>query len=137
MDFPEGLSNLARDAGAAGLACPADGLFSIADWGEETGFSAQIGPARNALMDARDHLRPSAVETLAKLYLYFGFGAEALGVLRLDPQVQSTLPELTALAHIFEHGTVDSGNPLADYTTARPTPRFGPRSACDRSLQAH
>ena len=116
MDFPEGLSNLARDAGAAGLACPADGLFSIADWGTDTGFSAQIGPARNSLMDARDQLRPGAVETLAKLYLYFGFGAEALGVLRLDPQVQSQLPELTALARIFEHGNVGRGNPLAGYT---------------------
>ena len=116
MDFPEGLSNLARDAGAAGLACPAEGLFSIADWGDDTGFSAQIGPARDALMDARDQLRPDAVEKLAKLYLYFGFGAEALAVLRLDPHVLSNLPELTALAHIFEHGTVGRGNPLADYT---------------------
>ena len=116
MDFPEGLSNLARDAGAAGLACPADGLFSIADWGDDTGFSAQIGPARDALMDARDQLRPDAVEKLAKLYLYFGFGAEALAVLRLDPQAQAKLPELTAIATIFEHGTVGRGNPLADYT---------------------
>lgn len=116
MDFPEGLARLAQDAGTSGLACPDNSLLSLADWGDDTGFSAQIGPARDALVDALDKLDPEAIEKLARLYLYFGFGAEALGVLHLDDDVLDRHSELVTLAHIFEHGTAGRSNPLADFT---------------------
>ncbi|MBB3994004.1 hypothetical protein GGR95_001645 [Sulfitobacter undariae] len=104
------------NTGAVIEACPSSTLFDVASWGNETSFSSQIGPARNALMNARDQLELDAAKNLAQLYLYFGFGAEALNTLHLDPQLSSNSPHLTDMANIFEHGTLTRPNSLVAHT---------------------
>lgn len=116
LDLPDGFGDAVLDVTANGISCPADGFLAIEDWGDERSFSAQLGPKRNALMNARDQLNPGATEELAKLYLYFGFGAEALSSLRLDPDTASQHPELMTVAHILEYGDSPVFNPLAAFT---------------------
>lgn len=116
MDLPDGFGDAVLDVTANGISCPSDGFLAIGNWGDESSFSAQLGPKRNALMNARDQLNPGATEELAKLYLFFGFGAEALSALRLEPDAATAHPELMTVAHILEYGEGPSFNPLASYT---------------------
>lgn len=116
MDLPEGTFHSELDATTSGAICPDTALVDVGAWGSDQGFSAQIGSARNNLMNARDHLDISAAKTLAKLYIFFGFGAEALEVLHLDPALASRHPQLVDIATIFEHGAIARRNSLAPYT---------------------
>lgn len=116
MDLPLGFGDAVLGITNRGISCPSNGFLALEDWGDDTGFSAQLGPKRDALMNARDQLNTGAAEELAKLYIYFGFGAEALNSLRLDPEVASAHPELLTVAHIMEYGKAPSFNPLAPYT---------------------
>ena len=116
MDLPIRFGDSVGEITARGVSCPADGFLALEDWGDDRSFSAQLGPKRDALMDSRDHLNSGAAEDLAKLYLYFGFGAEALSSLQLDHEVASAHPELLTVGHILEYGKAPSFNPLAPYT---------------------
>lgn len=95
--------------------CPPDGILAVDTWGDDTGFSAQIGPARNALMNARDRLDKDAAKQLVKLYIYFGFGAEAAEVLRLDPELEASNPHLLAASQILEHGSAKGHKTIGKY----------------------
>ncbi|KEJ91053.1 hypothetical protein [Sulfitobacter donghicola] len=99
----------------AGVECPADHTFEVENWGTEQSFSAQIGPARNALSNSRDKMNAEAAETLSKLYIYWGFGAEALAVLNLDSALKNKRPNLVALATILEHGTQIGGSSFTQH----------------------
>ncbi|MEH6520685.1 hypothetical protein [Sulfitobacter sp.] len=99
----------------SGIECPRLDFLSVETWGNDDGFSAQVGPARAALMDARDQLDLDSAQTLAQLYIYFGFGAEALDVLKLFPPEKRTHFELTAIAEFFEYGAASSPNSLGDF----------------------
>ncbi len=101
---------------ASGIACPAADFPALETWGDESGFSTQIGPARNVLMNARDQLDTSAAIRLAQLYLYFGFGAEALDALRLAPALQQENPELVSIATILEYGAAAHPNAIGQFT---------------------
>ncbi|WP_299026914.1 hypothetical protein [uncultured Sulfitobacter sp.] len=115
LDFPNATSTSRVDATTAGTVCPQSDLLSVHIWGEEGSFSSQIGPARNALMDARDKLDLSAAKKLAQLYIYFGFGAEAHAILRLNPTLEKDHPELAVIAQILEKGAVTGRNTLGQY----------------------
>ncbi|WP_299562781.1 hypothetical protein [uncultured Sulfitobacter sp.] len=116
IDKPFGPHTNGTFATSTGVACPADGFASVGEWGDESGFAVQIGPARNALVDVRDRIDPAAVVNLAKLYMYFGFGAEALDVLLLEPSLIEKHAHLGAIATILERGAISGANPLEPYT---------------------
>ncbi|MEP1767144.1 MAG: hypothetical protein ABJJ53_10975 [Sulfitobacter sp.] len=96
--------------------CPVEELFAIDRWGDSSGFSAQMGTARDALVDARDRLDDEAVKHLAQLYIYFGFGAEANETLRTSEFAQHAHPHLGVVAEILEHGSISGPNTLSQYT---------------------
>lgn len=116
MDLPERPISPSLDAATSGIACPSEGAFALEIWGNDDSFSAQMGPARNALMNARDQLNLDAAKRLAQLYLYFGFGAEALETLRLDPALGQSNPYLAEIASIFEYGAVTGPGNLGAFT---------------------
>lgn len=116
MDQPNTRRVFPVDATTAGITCPDTDLVSIENWGQDTGFSGQIGPARNALMNARDQLDRDAVKSLAQLYIYFGFGAEALEVLEMDPTLSGTHPYIADIATILERGALDQQNTLSYFS---------------------
>lgn len=95
--------------------CPDPNFLSVETWGDDQGFSAQVGPARTALMNARDQLDHDATKHLAQLYLFFGFGAEALDVLSLSDPEKRNYSELTAIAEFFEYGAAISPNSLGRF----------------------
>lgn len=116
MDLPTTTLNSHVNSTVSGATCPDDALVDVGTWGGELDFSEQIGPVRNNLMDARDQLDISVAETLARMYIYFGFGAEAMDVLRLDPKLVESQPQLADIATILEHGYIGYHNSLSDYT---------------------
>ncbi|MGR3761339.1 hypothetical protein ACUXV3_14595 [Roseobacteraceae bacterium NS-SX3] len=65
--------------------CLSGSMLAIYDWGGEGPFADQIGRQRAALVREFDDVSPADALSLAKTYLYFGFGAEAQAALNLLP----------------------------------------------------
>ena len=116
MDKPTGSRDADRFATGSGITCPDMSFVPVETWGDDTGFSAQIGPARDALVNARDQLDQGAAIRLSQLYIHFGFGAEALEVLQLETTLAEQNTHLAAIATILERGAVTGPNPFAAYT---------------------
>lgn len=116
MDMPPGRSSSQLQLMTSGINCPSDDFLAVDTWGGSGNFAVEIGRARDSLFDARDHLDPNAAVALAKAYIYFGFGAEALDALRLDDAMIVKNAELVALATILERGHIYGPNPLGAYT---------------------
>lgn len=62
---------------AQGRHCIADESVAVSEWGTDAPFAKQIGDARRAILNADARHRPDASLSLARLYVFFGFGAEA------------------------------------------------------------
>ncbi|KIN74579.1 hypothetical protein [Sulfitobacter guttiformis] len=101
---------------SGGATCPKDSLSEIGTWGDERNFSAQIGQARNILVDARDGLNREAIKALAQNYLYFGFGAEAVNTLKLDTSLMDKHPELVEIASIMDGQTANRSGVFKHFT---------------------
>jgi hypothetical protein len=69
---------------ADGSACVPDSFVTLATWADERSFGEQISERRSALVQEFDRLDPDQVAELARLYLHFGFGREAIQTLALD-----------------------------------------------------
>lgn len=85
---------------AEGEPCLGSADLAISDWADERPFVIQLAEARNALVGEFDISAPDAVEKLARLYLHFGFGAEAKSVLRafgVFPKDASILDEIATI----------------------------------------
>ena len=104
------------NATSSGFSCPQDDFLPIETWGNDDSFSAQVGAARNALTDARDRLNKDAAKSLAKTYIYFGFGAEALNTLQLTPSLAQEGRHLADIAQILEYGSINRPNTLSQFT---------------------
>lgn len=83
-----------------GATCPPDSALNVQDWGNDTAFYSQIGPLRTRLAQEFDRMDPVAARDLARTYLHFGFGVEAIQVLKLVPAEQTDM--LHALAAILD-----------------------------------
>ncbi|SMX40377.1 hypothetical protein [Octadecabacter ascidiaceicola] len=80
---------------------PAD-LFQIDAWGDFRGFHEQASSLTEALAGEFGVEPREAQESLARLYLHFGFGAEAKLVLAADPASSQSRIILTELAGIID-----------------------------------
>ncbi len=87
-----------------GLLCEHEELFAIYEWGEVDEFSSQVAKYRNALFGEFDKIDHKAQVGLARTYLYFGFGAEALTIIEMDPDIDKVDAALIAIANILEYG---------------------------------
>jgi hypothetical protein len=96
--------------------CMPDRRIAIHTWGNDSPFADQLGPLRGALVREFDDINPAGVRALAKLYLYFGFGAEARGMLsmlptdRIDPEQQATL---MAMADLMDGKEIGINHPFS------------------------
>ncbi|MFK7834721.1 MAG: hypothetical protein AB8B60_00745 [Sulfitobacter sp.] len=104
MDLP----NIAISAEAGqtltGLSCPTNAELDVSGWAEDSSFDEQTGEARMALFGEFDRLNRDVALRLSRMYIHFGFGAEALQILALDPQIAEEEPLLGDLARIMEDG---------------------------------
>ncbi|WP_284163922.1 hypothetical protein [Frigidibacter sp. SD6-1] len=64
-----------------GLACPDEALIDLRHWGDDRAVPLQLAEARGGLTGEFDRPDEAAVLRLARLYLYFGMGAEARSVM--------------------------------------------------------
>lgn len=79
--------------------------IAVGQWGDpDVSFGTAIGKARAQLLGEFDKPNPDAARNLVRLYLQYGFGAEALIASKmLDPHAKET-DVLRALAQIMERG---------------------------------
>ncbi len=96
-----------------GLRCLPDGLFDVASWGNGEPASSQIAERRRALLGEFDAPSATAVADLARLYLYFGFGAEARATLQAFPVSVPDRDILESIASIVDDGAAGSPGRLA------------------------
>lgn len=102
--------------------CLPDSLFDVAAWADDRPPAVQIAGARRALLGEFDTPDPVAVVALARIYLHFGFGAEAAALLRALPV---NLPGASVLGHMA--GMVDEALP-------RPQAPFAGMESCNGAV---
>ncbi|WP_177627841.1 hypothetical protein [Parasedimentitalea marina] len=87
--------------------------LAVYNWGGEESFADQIGPLRSALFKEFDHVDLDNVLSLAKTYLYFGFGAEARTMLDMLPPGDTRVDKLSAMAVLLDGGHLPITHPFA------------------------
>lgn len=93
--------------------CLPDALFNVNDWGDDSSPTAQIEALRRTLVGEFDRPDPASVGALMRLYIYLGFGAEALV---LPKSLRIELPDgdvLRAMAEIVDRGSATDPGRLA------------------------
>ena len=89
---------------AAGRRCPDPETVDVTRWTDGRPFPAQLGALRTGLLGEFDVPDQSAVMALARLYVHFGFGAEAREVLAQMGERSPEAKALSAMAEILETG---------------------------------
>ena len=87
---------------AAGLTCIDAAEVDVTAWGDGRPFHDQIAPIRTALSSDRDRILPEEALRLARLYIHFGFGKEALEALDLAAGRSHSHDVLRAMAHLVD-----------------------------------
>ena len=109
-DFARLLEN--RPENSNGDPCLTDQDLDLSGWASDAAFGRQIGHLRATLMGEFDRPNPTAARDLARLYIHFGFGAEALQVIRASKLAGEEATLLQTLAEIMEFGHASDSNPL-------------------------
>ena len=84
--------------------CLSDKLTRVANWGTDDPFGAQNGPLNSQLFGEFDKPVESVAMDLARLYVFFGFGAEAQRALGLVSTPSLDLTILQTMAQILREG---------------------------------
>ncbi|MCC7321446.1 MAG: hypothetical protein IT542_10785 [Rubellimicrobium sp.] len=100
---------LSMPGGAGRRGCLEDGLFDVAAWAGGGDFATELGAARLALTDERDRITQAGAERLARAYLAYGFGREALEALTLHPGQSRDRDILRLIAQVVDGQTADPG----------------------------
>ncbi|MFK7761915.1 MAG: hypothetical protein AB8B62_01525 [Roseobacter sp.] len=91
---------------STGEVCPDPSLFNVSSWGTKEMASVQLGKSNKDLYNDMGRIDVTEVKKRAQLYLYLGFGAEAIYTLSLVDGLINRHPELVDLARIMEFGYV-------------------------------
>lgn len=86
VDRETGLLAVRKAAEREDSLCLRNSRVAIHKWQEEGSFDDQIGRLRNKMLGEFDQIDKDVVQDLAMTYLFFGFGAEAISVLRMLPE---------------------------------------------------
>ncbi|ETD03628.1 hypothetical protein [Rhodobacter capsulatus] len=95
----------------SGHSCPPDQDFDILSWQTDKPAHEQLTDARRDLIGEFDRPRPEAVLKLARVYVAFGFGAEAKATLRsfgISPEEAGPLPILADIIEGNPHAMADT-----------------------------
>lgn len=101
-DFLERFSGAVQTA--EGMRCFADSYFDVGSWGTDAPFAAQIGAARAGLSGEFDRMSAQAALELARLYIFFGFGAEARQMIVMSDLDAEVAAVSLAMARVLEQG---------------------------------
>jgi hypothetical protein len=89
-----------------GLACAPDDLLDVARWADASPFVDQFAMKRAALIRDFDMFDPLAVTDLARFYVHFGFGREAVQTLALDAGASQERQYLRLIAAVLDEDAV-------------------------------
>ncbi|HEY9039547.1 MAG TPA: hypothetical protein VIN05_11485 [Roseovarius sp.] len=92
-------NELENDRGAA---CAFAELESIESWGDERSFISQVSEARSGIPEQGDPRYRLKMLDLARLYLYFGFGAEARQIVNNPKISDDEMNSYFALSHLID-----------------------------------
>lgn len=104
MDLPNFTLPSDAEQSLSGFSCPSNQDLDIAGWSDGRPFHTQMAEARQSLFGELDRLDRSSALRLAKLYLHFGFGAEAAQILRMDTDLTQSQRLLIDMSAILERG---------------------------------
>lgn len=102
------------DSDSDSSSCLEDTQLNIGDWADSRPFGVQLGERRRSLFGEFDTLSQENVIGLAKFYLHFGFGAEAIRSLKMLEDEDMSL--LMALAEFIDTRSISGANPFRDQT---------------------
>ncbi|MFW8593765.1 hypothetical protein [Cribrihabitans neustonicus] len=120
IDRETGLMPDPVDASAQAEHCLPASAVAVQNWGSDQPFSQQVGPLRSALVREFDDVNPAGVMALARIYLYFGFGAEARSLMELLPEARrdpQALAILEPLSLLLDGVPLPEGHPFAGQQT--------------------
>lgn len=92
--------------------CPPNEWVNVQAWATDSSFWSQVGVLRSGMINAAGKLDTDVVYDLAKLYIHYGFGAEALQTVNIAPQPEPKHRALQAMAHVLDYGASDAANIL-------------------------
>lgn len=84
-------------------ACISNGGLNFASWSGEAPFPSQVSALRSGLYKEFDKVDDEKALKLAKLYTSYGFGAEALSVLKLLETPPDGTKQITAIARVVDN----------------------------------
>ena len=112
MDLPGLALQTSDPQSLSGLACPLNDALDISNWADNRPFHQQAGDGRRNLFQEFDRLDRSAALNLAKVYIHFGFGAEAQQIFKLDDELMRSEVLLMDIATIMETGVAPPNSML-------------------------
>ena len=86
-----------------GIQCLAADRVNVAAWGATDMPWERVSELRGNLFSDTDRLQTDVAVDLARLYLHYGFGAEARQIMLLDRDLAVSFPELIEIADIMEY----------------------------------
>lgn len=98
------------------LSCLEKEHLDIANWGHVEGFSSGIAAWRTKLATDMDRIDPDAVLGLARHYLHYGFGAEAIATLSEANVSNEYADLLLTLGRIIDYGHATENDMLSGMT---------------------
>lgn len=88
------------------LSCIPAQTIAVETWSDGRQMMLQVADLRTRLYNDRDAVDHAAAQQLARIYIHYGFGPEAMRVLQLDPKLQKQNGALIELGEIMEYGFV-------------------------------
>lgn len=105
---PRAIPESVQDAETqTGQSCLPDRFFAISEWSDDRPFSEQLTEARNAITTAADRYDENAILRLARTYVAFGFGREAVRTLELDGTQSQERLYLAQMARMIDGENMD------------------------------
>ena len=92
-----------------GQVCPSEAFFAVSSWGDSRSFSEQLGQLRASIVGEFDRVDEEQLLAKARLFVYFGFGREAIQTLQLDGSVSQERRYLAGVAQIIDDDAVTQG----------------------------
>ncbi|KIC38657.1 hypothetical protein RA27_19745 [Ruegeria sp. ANG-R] len=112
LDDVQGLTNLAIPPIDTKPECITDSEMAFGTWAANSSFSDQVASLRVGLYQEFDRVDQTHALKLAKLYTYFGFGAEARQALTLMSGSSAEQSRLTAIAFAMDGLSAPIPNPF-------------------------